>query len=167
MKKLMLLAAIAVFGLTSVNAQNFNAGVTAGIPIGDFSDAYTFNVGLDVNYLWEVSDDFEAGVASGFNQSFGDDQEITLLGQTTTLSVDDFQYIPIAAAGRFNASDDFQVGADLGYAVAVGEGDGGFYYRPMVGYNVGETTQITLSYRGVSADGGSFSTVNAGVNFSL
>jgi hypothetical protein len=166
MKKLMVLAAVAVFGLSRVNAQgDFRAGLTAGIPVGDFSDAYTFNVGLDINYLWEVSEDFDAGIASGFNQSFGDDQDFTFFGETVTLEVEDFQYIPLAAAGRFNASEDFQVGADLGYAIAVGEGDGGFYYRPMVGYSVGETTQITLSYRRVSADGGSFSTVNAGVNF--
>ena len=165
MKKLMLLAAFAVFGFTNVTAQNFTAGVTAGLPIGDFGDFYTFNVGLDLNYMWEVSDSFEAGVASGFNQSFGDEQSFTFLGTTVTSDVEDFQYIPLAAAGRFNASDDFQVGADLGYAIAVGDGDGGFYYRPMVGYNVAENTQITVSYRGISVDGGSFSTVNAGVNF--
>ncbi len=165
MKKLLLVAVVAVFGLTNMNAQNFGAGITLGLPIGDAGDLYTFNVGLDLNYMWEVSDSFEAGVASGYNHSFGDETSFSFGDATITADVDDFQYIPLAAAGRFNASEEFQVGADLGYAIAVGDGDGGFYYRPMVGYSVSDNTQITVSYRGISVDGGSFSTINAGVNF--
>jgi len=163
MKKLLLLAAVAMFGFTAT-AQNFSAGVTAGLPIGDAGDLYTFNVGLDLNALWEVSDDFDAGVATGYNHSFGDEID---LGGFGAVEVEDFQYIPLAGAARFNASEEFQIGADLGYAIALGDSDGGFYYRPMVGYNVSENTQISASYRGVSANGGSFSTINLGVNFGL
>ena len=166
MKKLLLAAVVGLFAF-SATAQNFNAGVTVGFPIGDFGDAYTFNAGLDLNALWEVSDSFEAGVASGYNHSFGDETSVTVGGITVTAEADDFQYIPLAGAARYNASEEFQIGADLGYAVAVGDGDGGFYYRPMVGYNLGENTQITASYRGVSLDGASFSTINLGVNFGL
>ena len=163
MKKLLLAAVVGLFAF-SATAQNFSAGVHVGLPIGDAGDLYTFNVGIDVDALWEVSDDFDAGVATGYSHSFGDEID---LGSFGAIEVDDFQYIPLAGAARFNASDDFQIGADLGYAIAVGEGDGGFYYRPMLGYNVGENTQITASYRGISVDGGSFSTVNLGVNFGL
>ena len=169
MKKLMLLAAVAVFGLSSVNAQELRAGLTGGLPIGDAGDGYTFNFGIDATYLWEVSDSFQAGAATGYNHSFGDtmSETITVLGFTTTVEVEfeDFQYIPLAAAGRFNASEQFVLGADLGYAIAIGEGDGGFYYRPMVGYNASEEIQITASYRGVSVEGGSFSTINLGANY--
>jgi len=163
MKKIFLIIAVAMFGITSANAQNFSAGVTAGLPIGDFGDWYSFNIGLDVSTLWEVSDDFDAGISTGYNHSFGDEIEIGNL----TAEVEDFQYIPLAGAARFNASEEFQIGADLGYAIALGDSDGGFYYRPMVGYNVSENTQISASYRGVSADGGSFSTINIGINFGL
>ncbi|WP_298902775.1 transporter [uncultured Psychroserpens sp.] len=157
MKKLMLLTVVAVFGLTSGFAQSYSAGVTVGLPIGDAGDLYTFNVGIDLDALWDISEEFEAGVATGYNHSVLD----------SDLNGDDFQYIPLAGAARYSASDDFVLGADLGYAIAVGDGDGGFYYRPMVGYNVSENTQITASYRGISVDGGSFSTVNLGVNFGL
>lgn len=173
MKKLLLLAAVAVFGLSNVNAQEFSVGLTAGIPVGDAGDFYTFNLGLDANYLWEVSDDFSAGVATGYNTSFGDDfstPDVTIAGITIpgfTYELDNFDYIPLAAAGRFNASEEFVLGADLGYAIVLTDGvDGGFYYRPMVGYNVSDKIQISVSYRGVSNDG-SFSTINAGVNYKL
>jgi len=164
MKKLFL-AAFAVFAFASVNAQELRAGLTGGLPIGDFSDAYSFSFGLDASYLWEVSEDFSAGIATGYATSPGDSQSITILGITTTIDAVDFSYIPLAAAGRFNASEGFVLGADIGYAIATGDGDGGFYYRPMVGYNISEEFQITASYRGVSVNGGSFSTVNLGVNY--
>ena len=96
------------------------------MPIGDAGDFYTFNVGLDLQALWEVSEDFDAGVASGYNHSFGDETSVTVLGVTVTSEAEDFQYIPLAGAARFNASEDFTLGADLGYAIAVGDGDGGF-----------------------------------------
>lgn len=164
MKKFLFIAVLAAFGLNA-GAQNFSGGVTVGLPVGDAGDAYTFNIGLDVQALWEVSESFDAGVASGYNHSFGDSFSEMILGTTIEFDVDDYQYIPLAAAGRYSVSEDFTLGADLGYAIAVGEGDGGFYYRPMVGYNVAESTQITASYRGVSVDGGTFTTINLGVNF--
>ncbi len=37
MKKLMLLAAVAVFSLSNVNAQELRAGLTGGIPMGSYS----------------------------------------------------------------------------------------------------------------------------------
>lgn len=80
------------------------------------------------------------------------------------------QFLPIAASGRFNASEDFSIGADLGYALGINEGnDGGFYYRPIVGYNLSEKAQLNLSYTGVSIKDADFtwSTINLGVLFSL
>jgi hypothetical protein len=157
MKKLVLTITVVALGFT-VNAQNFNGGVTVGFATGDFGDYYSLNLGLDLNALWEVSDDFNAGLATGYNHSTLDSK----------IDGKDFSYMPLAGSARFNASDDFQIGADLGYAIAISDGgDGGFYYRPMIGYNVGGNTQITASYRGISVDGGSFSTINFGVNFGL
>lgn len=165
MKKLLLCAAIAVFGLANVNAQgDLNAGVSLGLPIGDAGDLTTFNITLDVNYLWEVSDDFNAGVATGYSHSFGDSVTIGSL----TFEFDDMQFLPIAAAGRFNVSDKFTLGADLGYAVGINDGnDGGFYYAPKVQYDISEALDIVFAYRGVSKDGGSFNVLTLGVELDL
>ncbi|MBV1924220.1 MAG: hypothetical protein KUG68_09365 [Flavobacteriaceae bacterium] len=166
MKKVLLFAAFAVFAFTASSAQGqFRAGINAGLPIGDAGDFYSFNVGLDISMLWEVAESFEAGVASGYSHSFGDEIDLGAFG---TIDVEDAQYIPIAAAARYMLSEQFSLGADIGYALGIGDGvDGGFYYRPRVAYGVGENTDIIFSYTGVSDDGFTFNTINLGVDFGL
>jgi hypothetical protein len=160
MKKLVLVMAVVAFGFTA-NAQDFRAGINVGLPVGDSGDGYTFNLGVDLSYMWNVSDDFDAGISTGYSHFMGD----TIEG----FDVDDASFLPLAGSARFNASEDFVLGADLGYAIGISPdgNDGGFYYRPMIGYNVGGNTQITGSYSGVSVDGGTFSSINLGVNFGL
>tara|TARA_R110001583_G_scaffold9965_12_gene46549 strand:- start:258 stop:746 length:489 start_codon:yes stop_codon:yes gene_type:complete len=162
MKKLFVLTAFAVFGLSNVNAQsNFKAGVNVGLPLGDIKDLYTLNIGVEVNYLWEVSDQFDAGIIAGYSHYLGD--------SIGSFDFEDAGFIPIAAAGRFNVSDDFTIGADLGYAIGVSPSgnDGGFYYAPKVQYGVSESLDIVLAYKGVSVDGGTFSSINLGIEFGL
>ncbi|MGM5470390.1 outer membrane beta-barrel protein [Flavobacteriaceae bacterium LMO-SS05] len=171
MKKLFLLAAIAAFGFTA-GAQNaassdggrFNAGINAGLPIGDAGDGWTFNITLDLNYLWNVSESFNAGIATGYSHSFGD--TIDFFGES--IDVDDAQFLPIAGAARFNVSENFILGADLGYAIGINEGnDGGFYYAPRIQYSVSDSIDIVGAYRGVSVSGGSFDIITLGIEFGL
>lgn len=164
MKKMFFVAALALFTF-SVNAQEgFKVGANLGLPVGDAADVSGFSIGLDVAYHWEVADSFTAGVASGFTNAFGKKVDIG----TVSFTLDDVQFLPIAASGRFAASEQFSVGADLGYAIGISDGnDGGFYYRPIVGYNLSGKTQLNVSYTGISMDGGTWSTVNLGVLFAL
>jgi hypothetical protein len=162
MKKLCLVAIVAIFCFSTTNAQgNFNVGVNVGLPTGDVSDGYSFVLGVEANYLFEVSDEFEAGPSASFVNFFGD----TVFG----FDVPDASFLPIGGAARYNASEKFVVGADLGYAVGISPdgNDGGFYYRPMVGYNISETIMIQATYSGVSVDGGTFSNFGVGASFSL
>ncbi|MBJ6369193.1 outer membrane beta-barrel protein [Snuella sedimenti] len=165
MKKIFLCAAIAVLGLTSVNAQGEpKVGVNAGLVVGDFSDGYSFNLALDVAYLWGLSDQIEAGATVGYSHSFGKDVE--------GFKVDDASFLPLAASGRFNVSEEFAFGVDLGYAVGIDEGnDGGFYYAPRIQYGVSDNLDIVAAYRGVSMDAGpvtlGFNTITLGVEFEL
>lgn len=54
MKKLILMAAIAVFGLS--NAQSgFTLGAHVGLPVGDASDVSSFTLGVDGAYRWPVA----------------------------------------------------------------------------------------------------------------
>ncbi len=164
MKNLFLFAAFALIGLT-VNAQSINAGINVGLPMGDIKDSYTLNIGVDINYLWEVSDQFQAGATAGYSHFMGD--SIDFLGGS--IDVEDAGFIPIAAAGRFSVSEEFTLGADLGYALGISPdgNDGGFYYAPKVQYSISDSIDIVAAYKGVSVDGGSFSTVNLGVEFGL
>lgn len=160
MRKLFLCAAIAVLGITSVNAQEFKAGVNAGLITGDASDFYSFNLTLDAAYLWEVLDQVQVGVASGYSHSFA--KEIA------GFKGDDVSFLPLAAAGRLALSESFAFGADLGYAIGLNDGnDGGFYYAPRIQYGVSESIDIVAKYTGVSRDGGSFNTITLGIEFGL
>lgn len=162
MKKLFLVAAFALIGFGVQAQEGFKLGANVGIPVGDAGDITSFSLGLDVAYMFGVSDNFDVGVATGFTNAFVK-SELKDLGADSAV-----QFLPLAAAARFMASEDFSIGADLGYAIGINEGnDGGFYYKPTVGYMVSEATQLNLSYAGVSLEGVSFSSVNLGVLFSL
>lgn len=161
MKKLFLLPIFAIFAITTVNAQEFNAGLNVGLPLGDIEDAYTLNIGVEANYLWNVSEEFDAGISAGYSHYLGD--------SIGGFDFEDAGFLPIAAAGRFNLSEDFTIGTDLGYAIGISPSgnDGGFYYAPKVQYGVSESLDIVLAYKGVSKDGGTFSSVNLGIEFGL
>lgn len=167
MKKLVLAAAVAVFGIAGVNAQTtgVEAGVHIGIPVGDIADYSSFNVGLDVAYLHPISSNFKLGVASGYSHFIGKDYDFSAGGVTYTIEGEDFGIVPVAATAKFFPTQNFFIGADLGYAFVTEEGaDGGFYYQPKVGYS-GALVDVFASYKGISQDGGTISTVGAGVAY--
>jgi hypothetical protein len=160
MKKLFISLVVVFIGF-AVNAQNFNVGVSAGLPSGDVSDAYSFSAHLDASYLYEVSEGFHLGGATGFLYSFGD--------TVGPLEFEDLGIIPIAAAARYSISEQFSVGADLGYGIGVAPSgvDSGFYYAPRAQYNFSEQTSVVAAYRGVSVSGGSFDFLTLGIEFKL
>ena len=152
-------------GLAVQAQEGFNLGINFGFPTGDASDISSFSLGIDANYLWGVAESFDAGVATGFTNAFGKKID---LGDFGEVSVDDVQFIPVAAAGRYHFTDRFRAGGDLGYAIGLNDGnDGGFYYRPMVGYGITERIEANFSYTGISLDGGTWSTFVIGFMFNL
>ncbi len=166
MKKLLFFAALFVMGVTSMNAQGqFRAGVSGGLPIGNAGDFSTFAIAIDLGYLFEISDKFDAGVTTGYSHSFGENVDLGPLG---SFSVDDVQFIPIAGSARFEVAPSFILGADLGYAVGINDGnDGGFYYSPRAQYGISEAIDIVVAFRGVSIEGGSWDIITAGVEFGI
>ena len=165
MKKLMLLAAVAVFGLSNVNAQEgFTVGAHVGIPVGDFGEYSSFNFGVDGSYMWNVGEGFDVGVATGYtNFSGGDDETFDTGFGVFTIERPSFGFIPIAGAARYSFNENWFGGLDLGYALAT-EGDGGVYYQPKVGYKT-DSLDIFGFYKGISVDGGSFASVGVGIGF--
>ena len=164
MKKTVLFIALLISGLAVQAQEGFNLGINFGLPTGDASDISSFSLGIDANHLWSVADSFDAGVATGFTNAFGKTQEIVGFD----VEFDDVQFLPVAAAGRFHASDRFRVGADLGYAIGLNDGnDGGVYYRPLVAYGITEKIEANFSYTGISLDGGTWSTLVLGFMVNL
>lgn len=165
MRKLFLFTAITVLGFTTLNAQEFKFGASAAIATGDFSDFVSFGINIDAAYLWEVADNVTVGPKAGFIYAFGKKQTIAGF----EIPAEDVAFLPIAATGRIMLGESFLLGTDLGYGIGISPSgnDGGFYYHPMVGYAVREAITIMLSYTGISLDGGSFNTINAGIEFGL
>jgi len=160
MKKLVLIAVIAVFGLVNVNAQSFKLGVTAGLPAADAADISSFVLGIDAYYYFTNIDSFIAiGGTAGFRNFFGD--EITVLGQK--VDFDDQQFLPLAVAGRLKLFGIVNGGADLGYAIGISDAvDGGFYLRPIIGIDIADKIELNVSYETIFDDA-TWGNLNAGI----
>ena len=163
MKKALLLACIAVLGLSTLHGQGrFQAGGNLGLPIGDAGDLATFAIALDLAYILEIDDNIKAGPTVQYSHSFGDDVNIGGF----SISVDDVQFLPIGGRAQFDITDQFLARAELGYAIGISDGnDGGFYYSPQAAYSVSETVDIVLAFRGISEDGGSWDMITLGASF--
>lgn len=153
-------SAMPILGLTS--DSNFTIGINGGIPVGDFKEYSTFNLGADVAYRYGLSEQFELGGLVGYSHFFGDSGE----EGEFSWEVEDVQFLPLAATARFNTGS-FFLGGDIGYAVGINDGnEGGFYYRPLVGYNFGKLGVIA-SYSGISRDSFIVASVNLGLEIKL
>lgn len=133
MKKLLLSAAVAVFGFMGANAQ-IEAGAYVGLPVGD-SDGFSFNAGATFGYYFEVvPSKLKVGGVTGVDHFFGKEYDFG----TVTVDGEDATFIPIAASAKFNFTEKFFAGLELGYAIGVsdGAGDGGFLARPRVGMSL-------------------------------
>ncbi len=154
MKKLLLLPVV-FFAVFAVNAQapdgfQLGGGIRLGLPIGDFSDSYSFGIGGELQGEFGFSDNFSVIITTGYNSFFG--KTIDILG--TSIKIDALGYIPILAGVRVYPSDNFFIGAQAGYGILTGGGssDGAFNYQPQIGYN-GDNFQIALNYNGISKNG--------------
>jgi len=162
MKKLILAAAIAVFGLS--NAQ-FKLGAHVGLPTGDAGDFFSFTLGVDAAYMWPVASEFNLGVASGYSAWMGKTITYPVIG---SVKVDTVSMVPVAASAEYKLTPEFSLGVDLGYGFLFGGGssDGGFYYQPKAAYHFG-ASEVNLGYAGVSKNGSTMSSVNLGYAYTF
>ena len=168
MKKLILsIAAVLTFGFANAQDAAFKAGIHAGLPIGDAGNVYSFNAGVDVAYMWAVSDEFKVGATTGYSYFAGKtiDTVIPFFGTIKT-KVPAAGFIPVAGSAQYSVSENLFLGADLGYALYVGDAnsDGGLYYQPKFGYQT-DKVELYLGYRGISVNGGSITSVALGFNY--
>ena len=154
MKKLLVLAAIAVFSFTSVNAQDgvdkvidqaknggFYVGANIGfsvinsaVTLGNTADDYgSFNFGFDAAYLFGIVPNLEIGLLVGYTQflASGSYTEFRGYDQDTGLPIyveadfKDASFVPISSSARYYFGDRrFFGGFDLGYAINVSGDDG-------------------------------------------
>lgn len=154
MKKSILLLVLVFFGITSAFSQGLRFGINAGLPVGDVSDFSSFQLGTDIAYMVSLADVAAVGPMIGYSHFFGkDDWEAR-------------QFVPIAASGRFNLLS-LALGLDLGYALGIDDGnDGGFYYRPQIGFSLGRLGLIA-SYQGINVNDVNVNSINLGLEFGI
>jgi len=178
MKKVLLITALAVFSFTTVNAQEdkkefkeevnevvemakeggFYVGANIGLPLAGVTEVASFNIGFDAAYLFEVIPNLEVGALIGYSHFFGNgNYTYSDDDGSVTLDYKDASFLPIAASGRYYFNEhQFFAGVDTGYAINLSgdDVDGGFYFRPKFGYNLGAVTLI-----------GSFTSISGGSNY--
>lgn len=172
MKKMFLVGALALFG--AMNAQqgkgNFKLGAHLGFPTGDLSSAYSFNLGVDVAYVFPIAQDFKLGVTTGYSHFIGKTVNESVFGYSVKYDVEDTGIIPVAATAQYTFGDsNVFLGADLGYAFFTkAEGvTGAFYYQPKVGYTFTKKHDVYLGYKGMSREGSSLGSFNLGYAYNF
>lgn len=157
MKKVFLsVVALLAFGFAKAQDGSFKVGAHVGVPIGDFGDVSSTNLGVDAAYTWNVADKFDAGVTTGYTSYFAKG------------GGDGFGFIPVAGTAQYAVADNLFLGLDLGYAIYAGSGngDGGVLYQPKFGYKA-DKFDIYAGYKGISRDGVTVSSLNLGISFKL
>lgn len=176
MKKYLLSVIIGfVFSIFTYAQSGLNLGFSIGFPYESYSGYdYSFAFSGDINYLFEVSTAFDLGIATGYGHAIGENFYVgPILGSFET---PDYQYVPIALAGRIQANQRLTLGADIGYGISVTSAKdlannkyytGGFYWRPMVGFNMNEKLQLNFNYIGISDDYFYYSAFNLGLTVNI
>lgn len=180
MKRILLVFVFALFGILNVNAQekgNFKLGAHLGVPVGDLSKSHSFNIGVDLAWVYPLAQNFKLGIATGYSHYTGGKEfDIILYPYHVRAKGVDGGMIPVAATaqlkfGNGNNGNGF-VGLDLGYAFFTGNNSnvpGGIYYQPKVGYSFGGKNDIYISFKGISIDNGgdSANAINLGYAFNF
>ena len=159
------LAIICIFLGMGLQAQEgFKIGIQGGLPIDDFNDEVSLMAALDVGYLWALNEVVDLGVATGFINGFKE----TFDSQEIVGDLPNMQFIPLAASVRVWPSNSLSFGGEAGQALGINEGnDGGFYYRPILGYLMGPYTEVNFSYTTIDLDGVKWNSVNLGILYTF
>jgi hypothetical protein len=120
---------------TTKSGIRYSIGVDAGIPIGDFKDAYKWNLGGSVQADIPVASQLFVTVNAGYNNVFGKKD----LGGIAGADVPNFQLIPVKAGLKFFPIQNFYVQGEAGAAFLLNKKDTGndkstaFVYAPQIG----------------------------------
>lgn len=155
--KLRYVIGVLLFCSTLYAQKGFRIELGLGPVFGDARQYYSVDFQGKLYYLWQVSEQFDAGITAGFSIFTGNGNVDVFL------NVPD-GFIPLAVAGRVTVSKSFSVGGDVGYAINIA-GDNGMYWCPVLIYKVKEKLAFTGSYSSISSRGYTSAAALIGVNF--
>ena len=155
MKKLFFILALTA-GSFAANAQNESAdvkpfhislGVDAGLPVGDWSDFYSFAIGGSLKGAYSVADELAITLSAGY---------LNLSGKTFSgVKVPSTGLIPVLAGIKYNFTPKVFATAELGSSFGTEKGSGSiFTYAPGIGFNLSDHIDANVRYIGFSEKGG-------------
>ena len=161
--KRIVLCLLLLFGSGLYAQQGFKIGLNGGLPVNEeVNDIVSLVAGADLGYHYALGEVVDAGIMVGFINGFPEKFD------SGGADLPHVQFLPLAASFRIWPSNSFSFGGDAGYAFGLNDGnEGGFYYKPLVGYLMGPQTEISLSYTGIAAERLSWATVNLGVLYTF
>lgn len=126
MKRILWIAAFFVaFGTLNAQDQNIHLSGQLGFPTGTFGNAFNLHFGVEGTYYFldDVAEGLKIGGTVGYN--------------LYTASEDfwaDFNFITLAASGRYDFNEEFFTRLDMGFGIGLEDGaSGGFLFEPRVG----------------------------------
>jgi hypothetical protein len=135
---------------TTKSGIRYSIGVDAGIPIGDFKDAYKWNLGGSVQADIPVASQLFVTVNAGFNNVFGKKDVAGIAGA----DVPNVQLLPVKAGLKYFVIPNFYVQGEAGAAFLLNKDKAGydkstaFVYAPQIG------VQFPVSANGNFIDAG-------------
>jgi len=120
---------------TGSNGVVLSVGVDAGIPTGNLSNGYNWNIGGSVQADIPVAQQLFVTINAGYNSLQGKDN-----AYGTGLTATNIQLLPVKAGLKFFPANHFYVQGEAGAAFSLNKSDLGFnnsaafIYAPQVGY---------------------------------
>jgi len=135
---------------TGSNGVVFSVGVDAGLPSGNLSNGYNWNIGGSVQADIPVAQQLFVTINAGYNSLQGKDN-----AYGTGLTATNIQLLPVKAGLKFFPVNHFYIQGEAGAAFALNKSDVGFdksaafIYAPQIGYQfpVGGTSFIDAGVR--------------------
>ncbi len=119
---------------TSSNGVILSIGVDAGIPSGNLSNGYNWNLGGSVQADIPVTQQLFVTINAGYNNIYGKDN-----AYGTAFAAPNIQLLPVKAGLKFFPVNNFYIQGEAGAAFALNKSDVGFdntaafVYAPQIG----------------------------------
>lgn len=164
-KSLAVISLVFLFFTSSIVAQQKQGVKLEGavsVVVGDYPVETVFGLGLDLAYLFDIKNGFQAGPSVGYHNYFGRGNSLppTLGGGRAK----DLQVLPVSITARYYFIDELFIGTDLGYGLHFDENlkdESGFYFKPKMGLSWGPLSTL-LSYSSIIGEFETFSAVHLG-----
>lgn len=167
--KVIVLFMVLIFMETSAQ-DGFRAEVNIGPTVGDATEYFSYSLQGNLYYMWNMSQTIALGLTAGVVVFLGEGKNTN---EVVFGSIPDV-FFPVAIATKAQFSD-LIIGLDIGYGISanafgssegdfIEDGNGGFYFRPLFGFNINEKLALIVSFSSIKESHDTSSALSVGVN---